>query len=104
MLLIHFLVVEPILLKLDFDLDFVFDQLGSLNIEEPLDFGFVVEAPKNELDRVSDCDSDFEADPNGHQEEDFDSCAKSGLDDIKTKTKLSVNVRCAFMASFPYSN
>ena len=46
-LFIHFFVVEPILLKLDFDFDFVFDldHDGSLNIEEPLDFALVVEAP-----------------------------------------------------------
>jgi len=102
------LVEEPILLKLDFDLDldFDFDQLGNLNIDdplvEPLAFGFEVDAPKNELDRVSDSGGDFDEDPNGHHEEDLDSCASSVLDDIKTKTKPSVTIRCVFMASLPY--
>jgi len=111
-LFIHFLVEEPILLKLDFDLDLDvdFDQLGNLNIDDPLVeplvdppvFGFVVEAPKKELDRVSDSGGDFDEDPNGHHEEDLDSCARTKFDEKKTKTKPSTVFRCAFMASLPY--
>ena len=85
MLFIHFLVVEPILLTLDFDFDLDFDQLGNLNIEDPLlvplvepladppDFDFVVDAPKKELVRVSDSVDSFVDEPNGHHDEDFDS-------------------------------
>ena len=85
MLLIHFLVVEPILLTLDFDFDLDFDQLGNLNIDEPLfaplvelladplDFDFVVDAPKKELVRVSDSVDSFVDEPNGHHDEDLDS-------------------------------
>ena len=81
MLFIHFLVVEPILLTLDFDFDLDFDQLGNLNIDEPPfaslvdppDFDFVVDAPKKELVRVSDSVDSFVDEPNGHHDEDLDS-------------------------------
>ena len=72
---------RPILLTLDLDFDLDFDQLGSLNIDEPLfeplvdvlDFDFVVDAPKKELDRVSGSADDFADEPKGHHDEDLDS-------------------------------
>jgi hypothetical protein len=99
-LYIHFLLVAPIRLIVDLDLALDFDQDGNLNIDEEVDLGAGVEAPKNELERVSI--SGFDVDPNGHHEEDLDSCAKSEFDEKKTRTKPSIAIRCAFMASLPY--
>jgi len=94
------LVVDPIRLIVDLDLAFDFDHDGSLNIDEEDDLGLGDEAPKNELERVSG--SDFDEDPNGHHEEDLDSCARTKFDEKKTRTKPSIAIRCAFMASLPY--
>ena len=91
--------VDPILLIVDFDLAFDFDQEGNLNIDDEDDFGLGVDAPKNELDRVSV--SDFDEDPNGHQE-DLASWATREFDEKTTSTKPSKAIRCAFMASLPY--
>jgi hypothetical protein len=77
----------------------VFDQDGSLNIEDEEDFGLADEAPKNELERVSESDAD--EDPNGHHEEDLDSCDRAEFDEKKTRTEPSIAIRCAFMASLP---
>lgn len=72
-LLIHFFVDFPILLNEDLDFDLDFDQEGILNIDELSDFGGVVDPPKKSLERVSVFA--FDDDPNGHQDEDFASCA-----------------------------
>jgi hypothetical protein len=99
-LFIHFLVVDPILFIVDLDLDLDFDQDGNLNIDQEEDFCLGEEAPKNELERVSV--SDFDEDPNGHQDDDLDSCATSDFDEKTTRTNPSIAIRCAFMASLPY--
>jgi hypothetical protein len=99
-LFIHFLVDDPILLIVDFDLDFDFDQEGSLNIEEEDDFGLGADVPKNELERVSG--SDFADDPNGHHEDDLDSCPTTELGEKTTRIKPNRAIRCAFMVSLPF--
>ena len=100
MLLIHFLVDDPILLNVDLDFDFDRDQEGNLNIDGVDDFGLGADAPKNELVRVSG--SDFAADPKGHHEDDLDSCATRELDEKTTSIKPSRAIRSAFMASLSF--
>ena len=78
----------------------VLDHEGNLNQDEEVVLGFAVEVPKKELDLVSVLD--FVDDPNGHHEEDLDSCASVEFDEKTTRTKPSIAIRCAFMASLPY--
>jgi hypothetical protein len=78
----------------------VLDHEGNLNHDEEELLGFAVEVPKKELDLVSVLD--FEDDPNGHHEDDFESWASAEFDEKTTRTKPSIAIRCAFMASLPY--
>ncbi len=76
------------------------DQEGSLNQDDEL--GLADDPLKNELERVSEFEVD--EDPNGHHEDDFDSCAKSWFDEKATRTKPKIAILCAFMASLPFNS
>ena len=75
---------------------FAFDQEGNLNMDDPEDLGLAVEVPKNELVRVS------EDELQGHHDEDLESWARAEFDEKTTRTKPSIAIRCAFMASLPF--